>query len=118
MQEDKPKRMHTIPKMTEDEFRDIKSSIFPTTNSQPLNILISIASLPLQVIAIFLLSRIIQISVLSINEVYEATGRRARSKFATFPWTRVIIGVSLLAVYHVGLVRLTVRSWKGLRRGG
>jgi hypothetical protein len=90
---------------------------FPnTTGSTALNVLISIITLPIQGLALLLLARGIQQLVLCIDEVYEATGRRSRSKFVAFPWVRVALGVLLLAAYHVGLFKLTVKSWKALRR--
>jgi hypothetical protein len=90
---------------------------FINSGSTTLNVLISIITVPIQGLAILLFARGIQQLVLCIDEVYEATGRRSRSKFVTFPWVRVGFGVLLLAAYHVGLLKLTVKSWKALRRG-
>jgi hypothetical protein len=92
------------------------TSAFLDTGSTALNVLLAIVTLPIQGLAILLLSRAIQQVVFCIDEVYEATGRRSRSKFVGFPWARIAFGVILLAVYHMGLFKLTVKSWKALRR--
>jgi hypothetical protein len=90
---------------------------FKASPSTTTNLVISILTLPFQGLAILLVSRFIQQLVLCIDELYEIAGRRARSQFATFPWGRLLVGALFMAVYHVGLFRLTVRSWKVLRRG-
>lgn len=73
-------------------------------------------SLPLQALAFLLLPRVIHAAVLCINEVYETTGRRARSPFTALPWMKIAGGVALLVYYHVWLARLITGSWKGMKR--
>jgi hypothetical protein len=87
----------------------------PFSHYLPSGALLSLISLPFQALAIFVLSRLVQEVVLCIDEVYEATGRRARSKFATIPWIRIACGVLVLAMYHFGLFRLAVKSYRALR---
>lgn len=94
------------------------SGLIYNSGSTALNVLLSVITLPIQGLAILLFAKGIQQLVLCIDEVYEATGRRSRSKFVAFPWVQVGFGVLLLAAYHVGLLKLTVKSWKALRRGG
>lgn len=85
--------------------------------STPLKLLITILLLPFQALAIFIISKIVHQLVLCIDELYEVTGRRARSKFSSFPWLRVALGVLLMVAYHVGLFKLAIKSYRRLRKG-
>lgn len=107
------KRHHVTQKDDVIEIAD-PAPLFPFLPTGPL---ITILTLPIQALAILLLSKFIQQFVLCINEVYEVTGRRARSKFTALPWLRIAVGVVFLGVYHGALARLVIMSYRSLRRG-
>lgn len=57
--------------------------------------------------AFVFLSKFIHQLVQCLDEIYDATGRRSRSKFEKLQWGRVVLGVLLLAGWQVWLVRLS-----------
>jgi hypothetical protein len=88
-----------------------------TASHQPSGLLHAFMTLPFQIFAFYILPWTVRQVVLCIDELYEVAGRRARSKFDAFPWFRILGGLLLMGVYHVVLIRLTIKSYRGLRRG-
>ena len=88
-----------------------------TTSHQSSGRLHAFMTLPFQIFAFYILPWTVRQVVLCIDEVYEIAGRRARSKFHSFPWFRILGGLLLMGVYHIVLIRLTIKSYRGLRRG-
>ncbi|KAF2650804.1 hypothetical protein K491DRAFT_697010 [Lophiostoma macrostomum CBS 122681] len=92
------------------------SSPVSITSHKSSGLLHSLITLPFQAIAFYIVPQLINQLVFCIDEVYEVAGRRARSKFVAFPWIRILGGVLLMGLYHLLLVRLTIKSYRGLRR--
>lgn len=94
------------------------SSKASSSTSSPQTLLASLVAIPFQAISIFILSKVLHQLVLCVNEVYEITGRRARSKFVGISWFRISAAVLLMGFYHVGLLRLMGTSYRRLRSRG
>ena len=107
-----------IPLFLDPQYSPTPQSSSKTTPSPQTQTLLAFVAIPFQAITIFIVSRALHQFVLCINELYEFTGRRARSKFASVPWLRIVVALVLMGCYHVGLVRLMGVSYRRLRRGG
>ncbi|KAF2800984.1 hypothetical protein K505DRAFT_355234 [Melanomma pulvis-pyrius CBS 109.77] len=73
----------------------------------PLGLLYRPLKLVVQAGAFVFASKFIHQLVQCLDEIYDATGRRSRSKFEKVQWGRVVLGVLLLAGWQVWLARLS-----------
>jgi hypothetical protein len=78
----------------------------------------NLATFMTQAFSFVFFSKAVHYFVQCLDEIYDATGRRSRSKFEGVKWGRIVFGVGLLIGWHVWIVRLSVVSASRVEEGG
>ena len=98
------------------------SSTTLSTEREPGSILTilfwNLATFMTQTFSFVFLSKAVHYFVQCLDEIYDVTGRKSRSKFEGVKLGRIVLGVGLLLGWHVWIVRLSVVSTSALDEGG